>query len=780
MVNAQEDDQQCRGSFHQARQGTIDQTWSMKQRLEIFAFLYLTISVLSLFFPLLWGDSLFFRDIQLLFMPMKHFLATCWNQGQLPLWNPRLFCGAPFLADIQSGVFYPLSIIFYLLPMPYAFNVFVISHYILASCFVYALLRHWKCSIPAASLAALCFTMGGYLVSTANVLNNLQSAIWLPVIFLCFEKSRSRHALFYRLLVAIFLAIQFLAGEPQLLLFTLILLFAYNLIVNQQTGWFQHLSKTSAALACIGAVSVALVMVQLLPTWEMFRNSIRASGFTFQEATRHSLNPLALLQLFGPAAFDIYHCWSKSFPWLLSHYFGWIPLICATTAIVFARDKRVRFWTACLCISILFAFGKHTPLFLLVYKIVPFFKAFRFPEKFMFIFAYAIAFLSAFGFDSILERKASAKKMTMAILALLIMAFGVMVALQVTQRASEALHISLGFRTLLIICMGGSCIVLFMRDILGRSTLCALLILLCTVDLLLAHISVNPVVPTAFYTSTPKLVDGIGDAQHSKRLFVERYSRPNPQARHLSPFALQHLWRDYLLPNTGTWHNIWYVNGIGGAEIKYQWLITELLEKLNFSKRIRFLELTNTGYLITRKSEQVETEVRAGRLKRNQENLYQLPHALPQAYIVPDVIIVPDQDKAIQEVLKDDFDSRRYVVLEGGCGIPTMGGGGGEVFNILYKGPNRIEITARSHGGYLVFLDSFYPGWQVLVNGQEREILRANGLFKAVFLDPGIHQVVFAFEPQSFEWGLRISLISLCLVIIGLWVSRPKHPVHRI
>lgn len=780
MVNAQEDDQQRRGSFHQARQGTIDQTCTMKQRLEIFAFLYLTISVLFLFFPLLWGDSLFFRDIQLLFMPMKHFLAKCWNEGQLPLWNSRLFCGAPFLADIQSGVFYPLSIIFYLLPMPYAFNVFVISHYILASCFVYALMRHWKCSIPAACLAALCFTLGGYLVSTANVLNNLQSAVWLPVVFLCFEKSRSRHALFYRLLVATFFAIQFLAGEPQLLLFTLILLFAYNLIVNQQTGWFQHLSKTSAALACIGAVSVALVMVQLLPAWEMFRNSIRASGFTFQEATKFSLNPLALLQLLGPPVFDLYHSGNKLFSWLLSCYFGLVPLICATTAIVFARDNRVRFWTICLFISVLFAFGKHTPLFLLVYKTVPFFKAFRFPEKFMFVFAYAMAFLSAFGFDFILERKASAKKMIIAILALLIMAFGVMLALQATRPSSVAPHVVLGFRTLLIICMGGSCIVLFMRNILGRSTLCVLLILLCTVDLLLAHISVNPVVPTAFYTGTPKLVDGIREAQHSERLFVQRYSRLNPQARHLSPFALQHLWRDYLLPNTGTWHNICYVNGIGGAEIKYQWLITELLEKLNLRKRIRFLELSNTGHVITTESEQVATEVRAGRLKRNQENLYQLPHALPRAYIVPDVMIVPDQDKAIEEILDDGFDPRQFVVLEGRSYIPATGRGGGKVLDISYEGPSEIRIRAQSFGGYLVLLDSFYPGWRVLVNGQEQEVLRANGLFKAVFLDPGINQIVFAYQPQCFVWGLRISLISLCLVIIGLWISRPKRPVHHV
>jgi hypothetical protein len=148
--------------------------------------------------------------------------------------------------------------------------------------------------------------------------------------------------------------------------------------------------------------------------------------------------------------------------------------------------------------------------------------------------------------------------------------------------------------------------------------------------------------------------------------------------------------------------------------------------------------------------------------------------------MVPEVTMMPNQAKAIEEILKDDFDPRHCVVLEEGSYIPAKGRGGGEVLDIFYEGPSKIKIKAQSLGGYLVFLDSFYPGWRVLVNGQKREILRANGLFKAVFLDPGINQVVFAYQPQYFAWGLRISFISLCLVIIGLWVSRPKRPVHHI
>lgn len=752
----------------------------MKKSSQILVPLYLAVSVLLLFFPLLLEGTLFFRDIQLLFMPMKSFLANCWGQGQLPLWHPGIFCGSPFLTDIQTGVFYPLSILFYLAPMPYAFNIFVISHFVLASCFVYAIIRHWNRSIPAACLGAMCFTLGGYLVSTANVLNNLQSAIWLPIIFLCFEKSSSRHTIFYGLLTAIFLAIQFLAGEPQLLLFTLVLLFFYNLVVNKQSRWFHRLSKNSMALAAIGALSVLLVAVQLLPTWEMIQNSIRASGFSFEEATRHSLNPLALLQLLGPPTFDIYQSGNKSFSWLLSCYFGLIPLICATTAIVLVQDHRVRFWTVCLCISVFFALGKHTPLFCLAYNIVPFLKAFRFPAKFMFIFAYAIAFLSAFGLDFILEKSTRAQRSTMAVLGLFILAFCIVFTLQATRPDAVAPHVALNWKTLLVICISGFCIMLFMKEVLNGPTMCVLLILLCTVDLVLAHVSLNPVVPATFYTHKPRLLHCLEQTQRSKRLFVQECSWKNAQSLEPGPFFLQHLWRQHLWPNTGTLYNISYVNGIGGIETQYQWFITELLEKLSFSKRIRFLELTHTGHLVAWPNEEIERQMSSGRLKRIQKNLYELPQVMPLAYMVPDVIVAADQAKAIKETLKDDFDSWQCVVLEEGGYVPNTGGGGGQVFNIVAKGPNTMEIAAKSHGGYLVFLDAFYPGWDVLVDGQKREVLRANGLFKAVFLDPGVHKIVFAYRPQSFAWGLRISFISLCLVILGLWVSRPRDAVPHV
>ncbi len=743
----------------------------MKRPQKILPFLYLNIAVLALFMPLLGNHTLFFRDVQLLFMPMKHFLAASWDKGQIPFWNPMLFCGTPFLSDVQSGIFYPLSLVFYLVPMPYALNIFVITHYMIAACLLYALTRQWGCSVAAACLSGLCFTLGGYLVSMANVLNNLQAAIWLPAIFLAFEKSRQNHALFYCLLGAALLAIQFLGGEPQLLLFTIVLIFAYNLIVNRETSWLKHTAKTTTVLALVGIVSIGLASIQFLPSLELFVHSTRSAGLTFQDATKHSLNPLALFQLLGPPSFDIHDSGRRVFSWLLSNYFGLMPLVFALIAIVFVRGRRVRFWTGCLFVSLALALGKHTPLFFLLYKTIPFFKSFRFPEKFMFVFAYSIAFLAAFGFDWIIERDFRAAKRVMAIFAFLVASFLVALLIGTTSVQSVANHISIPTRSFLLVFVSLLCISLFFRKVLTKSTFAMLIILVSTVDLVLAHMPFNPVVPKEFYINEPKLVHTVESNIHSERILVQTASFPSS---HLSPFAIQHLWRHYLWPNSGTLHNVYYVNGIGGTETNGQWFTTELLEKLNLKKRIRFLELTNTRYLVAMDTKEIESEMWAGRLKTIQTNVYELLHSLPRAYMVGEVKVVPSQAKAIEEILKDDFDPLQSVVLEKQPQTSVTDVQGGKVLEWSYEGHNKIKVTAQSHGGYLVLLDSFYPGWRAFVNDQEREVLRANGLFRSVFLEPGLHQIVFAYQPGSFLYGICVSFISLCLVAVGLWVWRPK------
>ena len=90
---------------------------------------------------------------------------------------------------------------------------------------------------------------------------------------------------------------------------------------------------------------------------------------------------------------------------------------------------------------------------------------------------------------------------------------------------------------------------------------------------------------------------------------------------------------------------------------------------------------------------------------------------------------------------------------------------------------NRVVVEAGvgEAGGYLILLDSFSDDWRATADGQPATIVRANGLFRAVRLNPGRHVVEFVYRPRAFLVGAAGSAVALA-VVLGLlaWPSRPK------
>src|SRR5580658_872097 len=75
------------------------------------------------------------------FYPWRAFASSTIHAGYLPLWNPHEFCGAPFAANSQSAIYYPLNALFVILPVKAAFGVSVIVHLFLTGSFLYLFLR---------------------------------------------------------------------------------------------------------------------------------------------------------------------------------------------------------------------------------------------------------------------------------------------------------------------------------------------------------------------------------------------------------------------------------------------------------------------------------------------------------------------------------------------------------------------------------------------------------------------------------------------------------------
>ena len=113
--------------------------------------------------------------------------------GRIPLWNPHLFFGVPFLANIQAAVLYPLHWPLIWLPAERALVWSAILHVWLAAALMYALARRTLRLTPAAGfLAGIVFGLGGFTLARVENINQLNGLAWLPgLLWLADETARA-------------------------------------------------------------------------------------------------------------------------------------------------------------------------------------------------------------------------------------------------------------------------------------------------------------------------------------------------------------------------------------------------------------------------------------------------------------------------------------------------------------------------------------------------------------------------------------------------------------
>lgn len=97
--------------------------------------------------------------------------------------------------------------------------------------------------------------------------------------------------------------------------------------------------------------------------------------------------------------------------------------------------------------------------------------------------------------------------------------------------------------------------------------------------------------------------------------------------------------------------------------------------------------------------------------------------------------------------------------------------GGNDHFELLQELTTRYDLKVTvERPAWFFFADANYPGWIATVDGKTVPIYSAQILGKAVYLQAGVHRLVFEFRSGTFAVGLWISLISL-LATLALIIS---------
>ncbi len=348
-------------------------------------------------------------DVFTYFYPYKAYAAEAIRSGSLPLWNPYLFMGVPFLANIQSGVLYPVNLPLYWLSAPKMVSYSAVLHLSLAGAFTYLFARRVLGLSPWASLASgLILALGGFLGAQVEHPNQLSVLVWLPLMLFLFHRSYESRRAIYLVATALVVALQFLAGHTQSSYINLVALGCYSLFLPLSAGAPRNTEKPSvsqtarvaqslALLALIVALGLCLAACQLIPTYELSTLSIRGEGLPYRQAVSFSLSPVALHRSLLPNLSD------DVFSEYVAHV-GLLPLLLAALGVLRGRSSPHRFFFAFLAVlGLLLALGLYNPLYYVLYRLVPGFSLFRVPARWLYLYVLGTSLLAGLGFEDLVS-----------------------------------------------------------------------------------------------------------------------------------------------------------------------------------------------------------------------------------------------------------------------------------------------------------------------------------------------------------------------------------------
>lgn len=401
-------------------------------------------------------------DLVLQNVVWKTFLRETLAQGELPLWNPYIFTGVPFLAAGQHSALYPLSLVFYVLPLPLAYGVFTWLQFALTAWAMYLFGRTLRLGRAASLFAGLAYAFSGFMVVSVVFTMIIAAVAWLPLLLACIEtivrKQEEKGDVPYSPIPyvaagAIALGVQVLAGHPEIVVITLLVAGAYALarllMAWRRLGSPARPLRLAGWLLAMVVLGLALGAVQLIPLYELVSTSFRQGSASFDEVVGWAWPSRQIVTFLLPDFFGnpshhgwwdpALRAWRDAGPNALGqpvrdvfwgvknyveggNYLGIITLLLALTAVVGAAGGRGRggkegkgrkgeekgtvdgrmVWllAALAVISLLFAFG--TPLYALLFYGVPGYKQLHSAFRWVFPYTVAMAALAGFGLQWLL------------------------------------------------------------------------------------------------------------------------------------------------------------------------------------------------------------------------------------------------------------------------------------------------------------------------------------------------------------------------------------------
>ncbi|MCL4535305.1 MAG: YfhO family protein [Bacteroidetes bacterium] len=731
-------------------------------------------------------------DLASFLYPVFSFAAQQWQQGVVPFWNPHLYGGSPFIADMQTANFYPPNLLAFLFARPFTYEVLellAVGHYFLAAIFTYAYGRTLGLGRVAAFGFGLIFVFSGFMVAHLGHLNMLEATIWLPLALLCLHRALRPGGWGWSVGTGLALGLSLLAGHNQISLYLAFFLVLYWLwalgtalrprgaatAAEGSSVW-----STLLSLPLAGLLAVGIAAVQLIPTVELIPLTVRAN-LSYQEASAFASTPGSLLMLLVPHFFGASAAAYWGIPGNLTELYGYVGLLPLALALVaLLTQRRSSPWLGFYALAALFflmlSLGENTVLHGWLYRFVPGFDKVRAAGRFILFFDFGAALLAGFGLQALSRPLAARARPAWR---LMMRGMGALLA------AGALVGVPLVYHALLLSLDKDPNVVRAVQEAQASLNL-SVMILALVLALLLAWRYVRGlrawVLPAAMALVVFDLFSANAGYNPTTEDILANYDHPAALE------ALRQETADYRIDTQTNVADTWMpdlslLEGLDDIMGIYNPMLLadyqRYWENLG-SRSVPGYDLMNIKYVVGHKDIPLDmSKFEVAYTGDPNVNLYRNRRVLPRALLVPDAEVL-SREQILARLKSLDFDPKRVALLEDGQPL-TGGASAGEVLGIKHPSVNEVVVgVSATAPAYLVLADVWYPGWRVYVDGVQRPLQRADYIFRSVRVEPGQHEVYFVFVPQSWRFGRWITLATLALMALivaaALWLRRPGIP----
>jgi hypothetical protein len=761
----------------------------------------LTIAIFALAFllpvwPWLSGEVTIPWDAKSQFFPQVQFLASSLARGEWPWWSPNLFAGWSQISDPQSLLFSPLHVLLA------ASNAAISLHAFDAVTFAYLFLgaigiilffhdRGWHAG--GALVAAMAFALGGSASARIQHTGQIISLAYLPLALWLLSRALERSS--WRAGLATGAVAGLMAiGRDQVALVSLYVLAGF--VLAHWLAGERPLARVRASSKPIFAAAASASIIAAVPIAMTALLAARSNRpeIGFASAAAGSIHPVHLLQfafadLFGAMSPDIEYWAPQSLSWDAA--WGWPGLYLSQNmgllyagALTFlavvsfglirgvAWAREIRFFTIAAALVLLYALGAYTPIFHLIYDLLPAVALYRRPADATFVLVALVAVIAGYLVHRWLAGTvppATRLQRAFEIVCPIVLSVGALALARSVVGVGPAV---VPVITAIIFTAAAIAILLLARRLEARWPVAAAALIAAFMALDLAcnnapHVS-TALPPEQFEALRPNTND------ETVRLLKARLAdaaAPDRRDR-VELIGIAYHWPNLSLAqgfdhvfghNPLRLHSFREATHVGDTvAIPSQRVFSPLYP----SYRSAFADLLGVRFIATGVPvEEIDSSLKPGDLSfiahTKDAYVYENPRALPRVMLLTDWRLAD-----FDELLRSGWpavDPRRTVLLTkppSGVSLSAAADTPGSASLLRYANTEVVVAVDAPVGGILLLNDVWQPWWRASVDGADAEILKANVIFRAVVCPRGRHVIRFSFHPFAGAFAETIGKLT--------------------